>query len=43
MINMAKQLVDEYRAGSEAAKYLEDITWYITVTMNPGIALSYLK
>ena len=39
MINMAKQLVDEYRAGTESAKYLEDITWYIHVSMNPGKAL----
>ena len=42
MINFAKQLVDEYRAGSDAAKYLDDITWYIHINMNPGTALIML-
>ena len=35
MINYAKQLVDEYRAGGANAKYLNDITWYITINQNP--------
>ena len=35
MINLAKQLVDEFRAGGANAVYLSDITWYITINQNP--------
>ena len=35
MVNFAKQLVDEYRAGGLKAKYLNDITWHIVINMNP--------
>ena len=35
MVNMARRLVEGFRAGGEEAKYLEDITWYITIVVNP--------
>jgi len=35
MINFSKQLVEEYRAGGESAKYLNDLQWHITINTNP--------
>lgn len=35
MVNFAKQLVDEFRAGGRNAKYLNDIKWHIVLNMNP--------
>jgi len=35
MINFAKDLVAKWRQGGEDAKYLDDITWYIHINMNP--------
>ena len=35
MINMARLLVEGYRAGGAEKKYLDDITWHITLNINP--------
>jgi len=35
MINTVKKLVDENRTGGANAKYLDDITWYIAISVNP--------
>ena len=35
MINFAKDLVARWREGGDDAKYLNDLTWYIHINMNP--------